>query len=88
MMHVYTLKPKTVVALATVPADRPVRKGGPYEVQARDDFQKHIGSVWNWEVNCGPSGGEWRTVRRRIFWGRVFVQRLGVEGHDSWTVRP
>ena len=39
------------------------------------------------EVNGGPSGGEWQTVRRRKFWGHIFVQRLGVEGHDSWTVR-
>jgi len=45
MMHAYTLKPKTVLAPATVPADHPVRKGGPFAVQARDEFQKRIGSV-------------------------------------------
>jgi len=45
MMHAYTLKPKTVFSPATVPADCPVRKGGPSAVQARDEFQKRIGSV-------------------------------------------
>ena len=45
MMYAYTLKPKTVLAPATVPADRLVRKGGPSAVQARDEFQKRIGSM-------------------------------------------
>ena len=57
-------------------------------VKARDEFKKRIDSMWILEVNCRPSGGEWRTVCRRKFWGRVFVQRLGVGGHDSRTVRP
>ena len=45
MMHAYTLKPKTVIAPTTLPADRPVWKGVPSAVQARDEFQKCIGSV-------------------------------------------
>ena len=45
MMHAYTLKPKTVFSPATVPADRPVRKGRLSAVQARDKLQKHIGSM-------------------------------------------
>lgn len=45
MMHAYTLKQKTVLAPATVHADRPVRKGGPSAVQAWDEFQKRISSV-------------------------------------------
>ena len=46
-------------------------------VQARDEFQKHIGSVWNWEVNCGPSGSEWRTVRRTTDWKTTFCEVSG-----------
>ena len=88
MMHAYALKQIGLLLCSYNTEDRPVRKGGPSAVQARDEFQKYIGSVWNWKVNCGPSGGEWRTVRRRKFWGPVFVQRLGVGGHDSLTVRP
>ena len=38
MMHAYTLKPKTVLAPATVPTDRPARRGGPSTVQARNEF--------------------------------------------------
>ena len=87
MMHAYALKQIGLLLCSYNTEDRPVRKGGPSAVQARDEFQKHIGSVWNLEVNCGPSGGEWRTVRYRKFWGRVFMQRLGVGGHDSRTVR-
>ena len=87
MMHAYALKQTGLLLRCYNTEDRPVRKGGPFAVQARDEFQKHIGSVWKWEVNCGPSGGGWRTVRRRKFWGCVFVQRLGVGSHDSRTVR-
>ena len=80
MMHAYALKQ---TSLSTVL----LQYGGPSAIQARDEFHKCIGSVWNSEVNGRPSSGEWWTVCRRKFWGPVFVQRLGVGGHDSLTVR-
>ena len=65
MMHAYALKQ---TSLSTVL----LQYRGPSAVQARDEFQKCIGFVWNSEVNGGPSGGGWRTVRCRKFWRHVF----------------
>ena len=87
MMHAQVLKPSSL-STVLLQYRRPSGPGGPSAVQARDDFQKRLGFVWKLEVNGGPSGGEWQTVRRRKLWGHIFVQRLGVEGHDSRTVRP
>ena len=45
MMHAYALKQTWLLLRCYSTEDRPVRNGGPSAVQARDEFQKHIGSV-------------------------------------------
>ena len=64
MMQAYVLKPANCTFLLQYPA----------YVKARDEFKKRLDSIWILEVNCRPSSGEWRTVRGRKFWGRVFCR--------------
>ena len=52
----------------TLPEDCLVRRGGPYAVQARDEFQKRLGSVWNFELNCGLSSIQ---ILEMCFWADV-----------------
>ena len=53
-------------------ADRPVLYRGPSAVQRQIGFQKHTVSEWDLEMNCGPSAGEGRTVRRSTDWKTTF----------------
>ena len=44
-MHAYALKLIGLLLCYYSTEVRPVRKGGPSAIQARDEFQKHISSV-------------------------------------------
>lgn len=58
-------------------ADRPVLYRGPSAVQRQIGFQKHTISEWDLEMNCGPSAGEGRTVRRSTDWKTTFCDVSG-----------